>query len=192
MLNEESRKYFNRVYFSSCSAFSYIALNTNNHVKRMQEYSHMSDMNALLEYLKTTKSDILMKCHMMESFDPTLISPWVPTIESPDTAGAFMTEMPIEVYKAGKVKAIDTLVSFNSHVRIVQTSPVEQTDSIGSTIELNINFISFQEYISFIPELTKITEPLLKDDLKEFKLHLPFKDLNEDTHPEVIRIIHQI
>lgn len=120
MLNEESRKYFNRVYISSSTAFSYIALNKNNHVKRMQEYSNTNDMNALIEYLKTTNSDILMKCHMMETFDPTLISPWVPTIENPDTNHAFMTQMPIEVYNSGKVPAIDTLVSFNSHVRTIQ------------------------------------------------------------------------
>lgn len=119
MLNVESRKYFTRAYFSSSSAFSYIAINTTNHVQRMREFSKVDDMDKLIEYLKTTKSDVLEKCHTMDNFDMTLISSWVPTIENPDTIGAFMTETPEVTYKSGNVPMIDTMVSFTSKVRKV-------------------------------------------------------------------------
>lgn len=46
--------------------------------------------------------------------------------------------------------------------------------------------ILFQkEYTTFTPELMNSTKPLLDDD-EETKLELPFYELNENTHPDVI------
>lgn len=83
----------------------------------MREFSEMEDMDKLIEYLKTTSSNVLEKCHTMDNFDMTLIPPWVPTIEDPDTIGAFMTETPETIYNSGNAPMIDTLISFTSKVR---------------------------------------------------------------------------
>lgn len=47
--------------------------------------------------------------------------------------------------------------------------------------------VILKEYITFDFELTKSTEPLLKEDLKEVKFQLPFENFTESAHPNVIQ-----
>lgn len=117
VLNEESRKYFNRAFLSSSSAFNYYTLNETNHLQRMKEFSKIYDERHLIEYLKTVDSDILSKCHQYGIPDGRDLSvPWAPTIEDPDTVGAFITQSPQDIYNSEKAPVMDVMFSFNSKV----------------------------------------------------------------------------
>lgn len=116
ILNEESRKYFNRAYLSSGTAFTYFALSTGDHLVRMQEFSKINETNDLIEYLKTVDSMTLANCHTMDSIEYRLSSPWAPTIENSKAHGAFLTRIPDEIYNSANAPAMDTLFSFNSQV----------------------------------------------------------------------------
>ena len=109
MLNAESRKYFNRAYLGSGSAFSFYAISKFNHSQQLKELSKIEDDDKLIEYLRTADSDVLA------SFYPrspkTLYIPWVPTIEKPNTIGAFMTKTPEEIYSSDDVPIMDTMFS---------------------------------------------------------------------------------
>lgn len=117
MLNEESRKYFNRGYAMSGSALNYFALTTGDHLERMKKCSDSKDMNKIIEYLKTTDSEELTQCHFRQNWGDVLPkSQWTPTIESPDTEGAFLTQLPEEIYNSSKAPAFDLLLGFDSQV----------------------------------------------------------------------------
>lgn len=116
MLNEESRKYFNRAFLMSGTALTYFALSEANHMERMQKYSEINDIDKLIEYLKTTDGDTIAKCNFTTKFKHLLISPWTPTIESPKTKGAFITRHPEEIYSYDTNLAMDTLLGFTSQV----------------------------------------------------------------------------
>lgn len=108
MINEESRKYFNRAYASSSSAFSAYALHRANHVQKVQECFHIEQMDKLLEHLKVANSSALVKC-----------SSFGPTVENPRTAGAFLTRTPNEVYNSKRAPVMDAMFSFNSQVHFI-------------------------------------------------------------------------
>lgn len=115
MLNEESRKYFKRAIALSSSAFSSYALRKENHVQHLQKYSKINEMNDLIEYLKSSNATVLTESYRYDFFGE--IRPiWVPTIESPKVVGAFMTEMPAELYRTGRAPAMDVMFSFTSQV----------------------------------------------------------------------------
>ncbi|XP_055299410.1 uncharacterized protein LOC129566985 [Sitodiplosis mosellana] len=76
-------------------------------------------------------------------------------MESSETKGAFITKNPEEIYKSDKAPIMDTMFSLTS-----------------------------QESITFNPEITTSTEPLLKGDWKDSKLLLPFRGFFKDSYPE--------
>lgn len=118
ILNEESRKYFNRAYAASGSAFNFFALTRENHLERMQECSKAKDSNEMIEYMKTTDSEVLAKCYFDINWGKTIKPKWVPTIEKPGTKGAFITQSPEEIYSSDKPPVVDALFSFASKVFI--------------------------------------------------------------------------
>lgn len=113
MLNEESRKYFNRAYLMSSSAFSFYAFSKANHVDKVKECSGIADNNRLIEYLKTAESSALSKCYRLEK---EFITTWIPTVEPPETVGAFLTKTPDEIYDSDEAPTIDALFSFTFQV----------------------------------------------------------------------------
>lgn len=116
MMNEESRKYFNRAYLSSGTAFTYFALSTPNHLTRMKEFTKITDENELIDFLKVADTEVLAKCNTMDSIGKMVRPYWSPTIELPQTVGAFMTKTPHEIYNSQLAPNIDTMFSFNSMV----------------------------------------------------------------------------
>lgn len=112
MFNKESRKYFNRAYLSSGSAFTYFALSSGNHLARMQKFSKINEINDLIEYLKNVSSETLASCHTMDSIGYQLFSPWAPTIENSQTAGAFLTRAPDKIYNSKNAPIMDTMFRY--------------------------------------------------------------------------------
>ncbi|XP_055325786.1 esterase B1-like [Sitodiplosis mosellana] len=156
MLNEESRKYFNRAFALSSSSLNNYVLYEPNHLERMQKISNIQDKLQLVEYLKTADSTELAKILRTNDLGQILLqAAWVPTIESPETKGAFITKSPDEIYKSDAAPVMDTMFSIVS-----------------------------QEYVTFNPGLTKSTEPLLSKDWKNSKMLLPFHGFDKDTYPE--------
>lgn len=115
MLNEESRKYFNRAFISSSSAFSYYGYADGNHFKQMQECSKTDDEEKLIEFLKTADIKTLIECQS-HNFESSVIVPWAPTIENAGTIGAFKTKTPDEIYNSDNAPVMDAMFSFNSEV----------------------------------------------------------------------------
>lgn len=127
MLNVESRKYFNRAFILSGSAFDYFALSEVNHLERMREFSKIDDKAKVVEYLKTADSKLLADIGSINSFGKTLIPPWAPTIESPMTPGAFLTKTLDAIYESDNAPVLDVMFSFTSQVN---TSDYVQTAGI--------------------------------------------------------------
>lgn len=115
MLNQESRKYFDRALPLSGSVYNYFALDKGNHVARMQECAAIADLDKIIDYLKTANTDVLAQCYF-DRLRNTIKSKWAPTIENAEAVAAFLTETPDEIYNSGKVAAMDTLFAFNSQV----------------------------------------------------------------------------
>ena len=117
MLNEESRKYFNRAFAISGSSLNYYPLYEPNHLERMQNFSNIQDKQKLVEYLKTADSATLANAHRTNDLGQFLLETcWVPTIENPEIKGAFMTKTPEEIYKSDKAPVMDVMFSFASQV----------------------------------------------------------------------------
>ncbi|XP_055312058.1 esterase B1-like isoform X2 [Sitodiplosis mosellana] len=156
MLNEESRKYFNRAFALSSSSLNNYVLYEPNHLERMQKISNIQDKLQLVEYLKTADSTELAKILRTNDLEQVLLQKaWNPTIESPETKDAFITKTSEEIYKSDKAPVMDTMFSIVS-----------------------------QEYVSLKPDLSKNTEPLLSEDWKNSKIVLPFSGFDKDTYPE--------
>lgn len=115
LLNEESRRYFNRAYLSSSSAFSHYALREANHLRGMKDFTKISADEELIGYLRTANSDFLSK-HYPFTYGKSLTPPWVPTIEHTNAVRPFITKTPDEIYGSGEAQAIDIMFSFNSKV----------------------------------------------------------------------------
>lgn len=107
MLNEQSRKYFQRAWSGSGNAFSTYALRRANYVDFIQGCSLIFDINRLTQVLKTTNTTNLVRCYH-ES--------WYPTIESLNTKGAFLTKSPEEIYSSDNPPVMDALFNFASQV----------------------------------------------------------------------------
>lgn len=117
MLNEKSRKYFNRAYISSSSAFDAYAIRRTDHVKLVQNCTQLNDIDQIIEYLKTTPMEkILYGCHPLETIKGSVLYKWVPTIEAPNTPGAFLTKTPNEIYNSTDAPAIDVMFDFMAEV----------------------------------------------------------------------------
>ena len=115
MLNEKSRKYFTRAYLISGSGYSSYAVLKTNHVQRIQNCSKLNEINELVDYIKTSDADTLRQCYSYK-FPGPLHPVWVPTIESSNNAGAFMTKTPDEIYSLGLAPAMDAMFSFATQV----------------------------------------------------------------------------
>ena len=117
MLNEESRKYFNRAFAFSSSALNYYALHEQNHLDRMQQYLNIQDNQHLIEYLKTVSSVTLSKILRTSDLGQFLLeTAWVPTTESANNKEPFITKTPAEIYESDEAPIIDTMFSFTSQV----------------------------------------------------------------------------
>lgn len=127
LLNEESRKYFNRAYLSSSSVFSHYALHRANHLQGMKDFTGISADEELIKYLRTANSDFLSK-HYPFTYGKSLTPPWVPTIEHTNAVRPFITKTPDEIYGTGEAQAIDIMFSFNSKVfRWIEIDHLVQT-----------------------------------------------------------------
>lgn len=125
MLNEESRKYFNRAFISSSSAFSYYAFANANHLDQMKSCSEIRSKEKLIQFLKTVDSKELDGCQTF-SFTNVSAVPWGPTIENSETIGAFKTMTPNETYNSDNPPVMDTLFSFNSQVTVEMLTLAKQ------------------------------------------------------------------
>lgn len=184
MLNEESRKYFNRAFAMSGTVFNYYALYEPHHLRRMQDYANIEDKNKLIEYLKTTDTNTLANCSKADTLGTTLlVVPWAPTIENPSTKGAFITKTPEGIYNSDKAPTMDAMFSFDSQVNRAHFKLNQINLFIYSIIILLICHFE-QEYITFNNELTTSTKPLLTENVEDSNIVLPFLGFNKHTHPE--------
>lgn len=124
MLNEKSRKYFNRAFIMSGTALTFFALSEINHMDRMHGCAGVQNTEKLIDYLKTTDAETIAKCHFTTGFDNLFTSPWAPTIENATTNGAFITRMPEEIYSYDRSLAMDTLFSFTSQVFLMAQNSI--------------------------------------------------------------------
>lgn len=118
MLNIESRKYFQRAFASSSTVFCPYAIKRENHLQLLRNCSHFNDTNAIIEYLKMTQADrISNDCFPLEHFR-RIAKPiiWVPTIEKPNTRGAFLTKTPMDIYNSDEAPVMDAMFSFMKDV----------------------------------------------------------------------------
>lgn len=118
LLNKESRQYFNRAFASSGSALN--AWQSENHVKLIQECSKSNGTTEMIEFLKTATSQKLLNCKP-KTQPGSVDQSWLPTIESQQTRGAFLTQPPDEIYKSNRPLPIHTMFSFNSQVFSLET-----------------------------------------------------------------------
>lgn len=142
MLNSGSRKYFNRVYASSGSAFSAYALRKANHLRLIQECFKIKEMSSLVDYLKTANASTLNQCYRLE-FPGEMLPTWVPTIERVGTKGAFFEKTPDEIYSSSEAPIMDTMFSFTSQVLRVDAKMVISKKSV---IFYPISFLSRKYY----------------------------------------------
>lgn len=115
MLNEISRKYFQRAFSTSGSAFSYYVLRRRIHNKHIQKCSKTNETSQMIEYLKTTNSRILARCYAVGHSDE-VYPVWVPTFENPQKRGAFLSQSPEDIYNSDKAPVMDTMFGFASQV----------------------------------------------------------------------------
>lgn len=113
MLNKESRRYFNRAFASSGSAFN--AWQRGTHVELIQECSKLNEEDEMIEFLRAASSQRLLGCKP-KTQPGGVEQAWLPTIESPQTRGAFLTQPPEEIYRSDRPLPIHTMFSFNSQV----------------------------------------------------------------------------
>lgn len=117
MLNEESRKYFNRAHAASGTVFNYFgAPPKGNHLERMLECSQTNDQMSLIQYLKTAPAEDLVKCHFAMNWGKTIKPEWGPSIEKEDARMPFITQSLDEIYNSGKAPVIDAFFSFTDQV----------------------------------------------------------------------------
>lgn len=109
MLNEESRKYFNRAFLISGSAFQYYVWHRGNHIEYIQKCSGSNETDQMIEYLKTTNSSNLVNCRVVGKS---------PTIEIAGTKGAFLSQNLEDIYNSDEAPAMDTMFCFSSQVNI--------------------------------------------------------------------------
>lgn len=120
MLNEESRKYFNRAFSISGSAFQGYVLRRCNHIRHIQRCSQVNKTDEMINYLKTAHTKILANCCAVDKCpeeDPHPI--WVPNIESSTTIGTFLNQNVEDIYNSEKAPVMDFLLGFGSQVIII-------------------------------------------------------------------------
>lgn len=120
MLNKQSRSYFQRAYAISGSAVNSFAFTKVNHVQLIRDCSKNTEMDKLIEYLKTENTSTLFQCPHLESPND-IYEIWAPVIESNETNDAFLTKTPEEIYKYSteELPIMDTMFSFTAQVLAV-------------------------------------------------------------------------
>lgn len=161
MLNRESRKYFQRVFAASGSAFQSYLFTNVNHAQHVQNCLNITEASQLIALLKIESISVLISCPALEALDDFSSSPiWVPVIENTNTKNAFFTKTPQEIYNypAG-APMMDAMFSFTA-----QEAP------------LAVYNISSLEG----------SEQLIKENVTETKkFSLPFKGFTKKAHPKV-------
>lgn len=168
MLNEQSRKYFQRAWTGSGNAFSTYALRRANYVDFVQGCCKIFDINRLTYFLKTTNTTNLVRCYHQA---------WYPTIENPNTKGAFLTKSPEEIYSSDNPPIMDAVFNFASQV-------------IGNAIGListNLFILMiFQEALQAYPKMVFDTKPLIGEKWNETNFQFRYEGFSKQTHPKVI------
>lgn len=109
MINEESRKYFQRAFSMSGSGMQSYVLWTYKREQQLQNCTQTNDTNKIIEYLKTANSSMVLKCNKPG---------WYPTIESPHTKDAFLTQSPDKIMNSTNAPIMDAMFSFASKVEL--------------------------------------------------------------------------
>lgn len=117
MANEVSRKYFNRAFAMSSSVFSSYAMRKADHVRQIQECTHIADKQELIEYLKTANSSAFITCYSW-SFPGEIDLTWVPTIERSSAKDTFLSKTLEEIYDSEEPPKMDAMFSFAQSVRV--------------------------------------------------------------------------
>lgn len=117
MLNEESRKYFNRAYIASSSALNFHSLRRFNHTKTVQKCSQLENIDEIIAHIKTASADILGACNSTRSMENILLT-WVPTVEPAGAIRPFLDATPEQIYNSNNAPVMDALFSFTSQVFI--------------------------------------------------------------------------
>lgn len=116
MYNEQSRKYFQRVYAASGTMFTATIFNKTTHWQRIPEcFGVNGSRDQIMEFLKKTDGRILGTCCPFVSPGEIQLY-WTPTIENQNTTGAFLTQTPEEIFNSKKAPFIDTIFSYASQV----------------------------------------------------------------------------
>lgn len=130
MLNRESRQYFQRAFSASGSAFQPYVLTKFDHVQHVKDCLNVSDLDELMEHLKSQDIDTLLNCPNLESSgDFSLI--FAPVIENKTTKNAFLTNHPEDIYNGSDGTPImDAMFSFTAQVRYQLRVIIKQNEWI--------------------------------------------------------------
>lgn len=100
----------------SSTAFNFYALTERSRLNVIKECSKLNDIEQIISYLKKTDTNTIAKCHRHNGLLDIDNITWMPTIESAETPGAFLTKTPEEIYESGAAPMMDVMFSFTSKV----------------------------------------------------------------------------
>lgn len=146
---QQSRPYFNRAFVSGGSAFN--SWQFGNHLQLLQQCSKLTALSQIIQVLKTASIQSVLKCQ------PTSASKaeWLPTIESPQTPGAFLTQPPDEYFETDPPLPIHTMFGFNSQEALIQTN------------------------------LNTLAQPIITPDWRDTTFPLLFMGFTKEAYPQV-------
>lgn len=110
MLNHESRKYFNRVFSMSGTAFYCypLSLIEDNNIESMQNCTKITNIEKLAKHLAITDIGNLLE------YNSECEIVWAPTIESINAPNSFLTKSVEEIYNSTDAPVMDAMFSFDS------------------------------------------------------------------------------
>lgn len=154
ILNEQSRKYFNRAFAMSGSALhSYpLSLIKGNNLKPMQNCTKINDVDELAKHLATTDVRNLLE------YNKDNMMTWAPTIERLNAPNAFLVKSPEEIYNSSKAPVLDTMFSFDFFEGL---APFK--DLLNRTEPLIEADLSAEDMPFFIAGFTKEDFPKVKE-----------------------------
>lgn len=137
MLNKKSRSYFQRAFAASGTTFNSFALSDVSHTQILQECSKITEMDKLMEYLRTENSSTLISCPLIDAAADVFNPVWAPVVESNNTKNAFLTKTPKEIYNnpSGEAPVMDAMFSFTAQV---SRNPVIFT--LCQKVKINFSF----------------------------------------------------
>lgn len=113
MLNPESIMYFDRAFIISASALGPYAVWEFNHLVQVRDCSKLYELVDVVEYLKTTNSTVLVKCHQVKR--NRIRTVWLPTVD-----GIFITQKPEQIFRSSLAPAMDAMFSITTQVDDIQ------------------------------------------------------------------------